>query len=549
MVLQYSSTPTTNPPAGPACAFMYSSDINPNMQKLFTIILFTLFCSIWSNAQPVVKWQATLGGTMNDRAQSFSPTPDGGYIAIGASNSTNGNVTGNHGGTDCWIAKLDSVGVLQWQKALGGTGEDFGTSILPTADRGYIMAGYTSSNDGDVSGNHGQGSNTDYWVVKLDSTGSIQWQKALGGSNIDQATSIRITRDGGYVVAGRTGSGDGNVMGFHGGMDFWIVKLDTLGTVQWQSTLGGGDEDDANSIIQTSDGGYIVAGGSYSANGDVTNNYGAGDVWIVKLDTVGAIQWQKNYGGSGDEQANSIAATADSGYIIVGYTSSNDVDVSGNHGDSDYWLLRIDSVGAIMWQQTLGGPAGEYAYSVAPDPHGGYVMAGVTFSYGGQVTGLHGGSDCWIVKLNDTGTIEWQKALGGTSYDAAYDIQPLSTGGYVLAAYTSSHDGDVTGAHGVDDYWILKLDTGTSTPINVGVPALSPQPTAGLYPNPATGQVTITTSAATIQIEDVLGQSLRRIETSGPSKTIDVTDLSAGVYVVRLISAQGQSSLRLEVVR
>ncbi len=184
---------------------------------------------------------------------------------------------------------------IQWEKALGGTGYDYATSIVQTSDGGYIVAGYSYSNDGDVTGNHGS---ADYWVVKLDNTGSISWQKSLGGSGDDEAASIVQTSDGGYIMAGSSNSNDGDVTGNHGSYDCWVVKLDNTGSVSWQKSLGGTGGDLASSVEQTSDGGYIVAGQSYSTDGDVTGNHGVADCWVVKLDDTGSISWQKSLGGS-----------------------------------------------------------------------------------------------------------------------------------------------------------------------------------------------------------------------------------------------------------
>ncbi len=211
-------------------------------------------------AAPDLVWEMSLGGSSIDNANSIVQTSDGGYIVAGDSFSTDGNVTGNHGGNDDWIVKLDSVGVISWQKSLGGSDIDTASSIAQTSDGGYIVAGSSASTNGDVTGNHG---NTDYWIVKLDSTGAISWQKSLGGSSGDIATSIAQTVDGGYIVAGYTQSKNGDVTGYHDGgtytFDYWIVKLDSTGAITWKKCLGGSAQDEANSIVQTSDGGYIIA--------------------------------------------------------------------------------------------------------------------------------------------------------------------------------------------------------------------------------------------------------------------------------------------------
>jgi len=170
---------------------------------------------------------------------------------------------------------------ITWQKCLGGSSDEFARSVHQTSDGGYIVAGDTYSNNGDVSGNHGE---SDFWVVKLTSTGSLQWRKCLGGGNWDMAYSIQQTSDGGYIVAGMTESNNGDVSGNHGDLDLWVVKLTSTGSLQWQKCFGGSSDDGAYSIQQTSDGGYVVAGGTESNNGDVSGNHGEYDLWVVKLD-------------------------------------------------------------------------------------------------------------------------------------------------------------------------------------------------------------------------------------------------------------------------
>ena len=176
--------------------------------------------------------------------------------------------------------KLDATGNITWQKSLGGTNQDYGYSIQQTTGGGYIVAGYSNSNDGDVTGNNG---GVDCWIVKLDTVGNITWQKSLGGSGFDSAYSIKQTQDGGFIVACESYSNDGDVTGNNGSYDYWIVKLDSGGEITWQKSFGGSEGDAASSIQQTNDGGYIIAGSSYSNDGDLTVNNGLNEHWIIKL--------------------------------------------------------------------------------------------------------------------------------------------------------------------------------------------------------------------------------------------------------------------------
>jgi hypothetical protein len=259
------------------------------MKKILLLLLFILV-GFYSFAQPSINWQKCLGGSIDrEGGLSIQQTADGGYILSGRTESNNGDVSGNQGNSDAWVVKLTSLGVIQWQKCLGGSGPDEGFSIQQTIDGGYILAGRTESSDGDVSGNYG---GSDAWVIKLSNLGAILWQKCLGGSLYDIGSSIQQTTDGGYILAGHTYSSDGDVSGNHGDSDAWVIKLSNLGSIQWQKCLGGSLNDTGSSIQQTTDGGYILAGQTRSNNGDVSGNQGSADAWVVKLSSNLGIEEQ-----------------------------------------------------------------------------------------------------------------------------------------------------------------------------------------------------------------------------------------------------------------
>lgn len=239
--------------------------------------------------------------------------------------------------------KLNPAGGIVTTQVLGGHYHDNAYSISETKDGGYIVAGSTASTDGIFSANHGNGNATfDYYLVKVGNMGGIEWQKIYGGSENDEAYSVQQTTDGGYIVAGYSTAADGDVMGKNVN-DYWILKLKTDGTIAWQKNFGSDGDESANSIRQTTDGGYIILGRTrYSPNGVIDNhNPGTSDFWIVKTDNIGNLLWEKCFGGGSFDDPAAIKQTADGGYITVGSTFSNDADVSGNHGLYDYWMLKL----------------------------------------------------------------------------------------------------------------------------------------------------------------------------------------------------------------
>lgn len=345
---------------------------------------------------------------------------------------------------------------IEWQKSLGGTGSEFLKSIKNTSDGGFVVAGYSHSADGDVTVNHGE---LDYWVARLTNNGSIVWQKSLGGSGEDIANSVNQTSDGGFIVCGSSFSDDGDITDSKGSIDYWIVKLDASGNLVWQKSLGGLSYDYGHDIIQTTDGGFIAIGTCLSIDGDVTGNHGNYDFWVVKLDGSGEIVWQKSLGGSSLDQGLSIAQTTDGGYVVAGSSRSDDGDVSLNQGVDDCWIVKLDPSGNLSWEKSFGGFGEDFAHSIQQTSEGGYVFAGLSSSLNGDVTGNHGGRDVWIVKTDVSGNLIWQKSFGGTMYDSAIDIKESSDGNYIISGYSNSINGDVTENKGEKDFWIIKADT------------------------------------------------------------------------------------------
>ena len=433
------------------------------------LIPFISFAQLQS--PPSIQWAKCFGGSLADGAFYIQNIKDSSYIIAGYSLSNDGNVTNHHGPTilsnfDSWILKINYNGIIQWENSYGGSQEDVAHAIQQTNDGGFIVAGSSNSNDFNVTGHHGDSLTSDYWIVKLDSMGNIQWEKSLGGSNQDVAWAIKQTNDNGYIIAGSSCSTDGDVTGNNdGGCHIWVVKLDSIGNIQWKKIYGGSKDNQAYDIQQTKDGGYIVAGFTESNDGDVTGYHGGmNDYWIVKLNDTGKIEWEKCYGGSNDDYANSIQQTNDYGYIIAGASNSVDSDVTGNHGGYDYWIVKIDSLGNIQWEKSYGGSDEDVAQSIQQTSDGGYIVGGYTLSNDGDITTYYGGlGDYWMLKIDSIGNIQWQKSLGGSNTDGG----PYGAGGniciqqcnnnYLIIGTSLSNNDEVTGNHGNGDIWLVKL--------------------------------------------------------------------------------------------
>ncbi|HLG34353.1 MAG TPA: T9SS type A sorting domain-containing protein [Bacteroidia bacterium] len=521
------------------------------MKKLFALLIIMISSIEVFSQVPAIQWKRCLGGTLHDGAMSIQQTNDGGFIAAGYTYSNDGDVFGNHnttgGGEDIWVVKLDDNGDVQWQKCLGSGNWDGASAIRQTVDGGYIVAGYATSNGGDVSGNHGD----DCWIVKLDDSGTIQWQKCLGGTGVDYATSIQQTPDSGYIVLGTTSSNDGDVTGIHNPSclypDSWFVKLNSSGTVQWKRCLGGDFDDGSYSIIIVSDG-YVFTASTLSNNGDVSGNHSAGyDIWVVKTNFLGVIQWQKCLGGIMNEFTGNIQQTGDGGYILTGASGSNDGDVSGNHGNDDFWVVKLDYNGTVQWQKCLGGTGYDKANSILQTLDGGYIVLGDSWSNDGDITGHHGitlNGDYWVVKLDEYGVMEWQKSLGGTENDYSHSILQTNDGGFLIAGETYSSDDDVVGSHGAFDVWIVKLAP------EVGVEELDSFSSLNLFPNPATSEITVQSGkfkVERIEMYSVVGERIERLTptlSKGEGVRVDVSALPSGIYFVTVTDDAGNRAVR-----
>jgi gliding motility-associated-like protein len=346
---------------------------------------------------------------------------------------------------------------LQWKKSFGGTDFESSQKIRSTADGGYIVVGITFSTDGHITINKGI---CDVWLVKLNANGTMAWQRTYGGSNDDGAYDVQQTSDGGYVMAGYTKSNDGDVTGFRGAIDCWIIKTDANGNVQWQRSMGGTEQEVATAIRQTPDGGYVFTGYTFSANGDVSqhrDNNNKQDYWLVKLDAAGNKIWDKCYGGPDHDFPNDIAITADGGFAVTGYTLQNGLDVTGHKGKRDIWVILTNITGTLLWQRSVGGTEFDISHSITTTNNG-FIISGHTASANGDMQQNKGQTDAVLVQLATDGTVQWVKTYGGSALDVFRQVIP-TTDGYLAIGSAESNDHDVTGAKGSSDFWLVKTTT------------------------------------------------------------------------------------------
>ncbi len=365
-----------------------------------------------------------------------------------------------HETSDNCLIKVSSMYDLpQWQKRYGGSYVDNLRSVIQTDDHGYIMAGTSQSVDGDVSGNYGS---QDWWIVKTDSLGNIEWEQNYGGTERDWVSEIVQTKDRGYIIAGRTYSSDIDVKHNYGASDCWVVKIDSVGKIEWEKCFGGSKEDEARSVIETSDGEYIVVGYATSDDGLVQGSHnaerGLGDIWILKIDKLGNIKWQQCYGGTGRDSPASIEETHDKGFVIAGYTGSMDGDIGARTSSEGIFVFKLDMDGTIVWKKMLGiHNAYTNCYDVHQTSDGGYIVLGYLESFWPDAEIITKERDCWIHKLDKDGNIEWVRLYGGDKDDLGRSICETEDKGFIIVGYSESNPEHKPYSVS-DDLWAFKLD-------------------------------------------------------------------------------------------
>jgi hypothetical protein len=384
---------------------------------LFVLLSLPLIGSVEASS---VMWSRTYGGPGNEEAYALVETSDGGFAIVGQTTSFGASKM------SIWLIKVDASGNMEWDQTYGGRGLELVSSLIATPDGGYAIAGTTES--------FGAG-RLDFWLIKTDEFGDIEWQNTYGGPLTDQAHRLIATSDGGYAIAGSTESFGA------GKKDFWLVKTDASGDMEWSKTYGGADNDAAYALVTTSDGGYAIAG--------YTHTFDAGrlDFWLVKTDAFGNMEWNHTYGGEGREFAKALVETSDGGYAVAGWTG-----LGGFTAVYDFYLVKTDASGNMEWQQNYGGRGMEQASSLVETFDGGFAMAGFTTSFGAINT------DFWLVKTDKFGHVEWNQTYGGIFWDEANALVETSDGGFAIAGGINSWTPAID-----DEFWLVRTEACVNT--------------------------------------------------------------------------------------
>jgi hypothetical protein len=385
-------------------------------RSMKTLIIVIVLWIVVSFAQvPDTVWTKVYGGSDGEIGEEVMQTADSGYAVAGYTYSN--NVFFN----DVFLVKTDANGTATWIREYGGDSVEWGHGFDITSDNGYIITGETWRRGRD---------RRDIYLIKIAENGDSMWTGEYGGAREEIGYSVQQTSDGGYIITGSTKTYGPNTPDYS---NVWLVKTDASGSVDWSQVYGGTYNDFGSSVQQTADGGYIVAGQTYSA----TSQYI--DLWLLKTDANGDTLWTKLYGGASSDGARSVKQIYDNGYIIAGYTSSYGA------GQLDAWLLRTDASGDTLWTRTFGGGSNDFAYSVYQTVDSGFVLCGYTYSFGA------GDQDFYMVKTNADGDLLWSTTVGSSGAERSFSIEQTSDGGYIITGYKWSITNDY-------DVYLVKLE-------------------------------------------------------------------------------------------
>ena len=385
------------------------------------------------------------GGSDEEVAREIIELQDGGFGIVGSTKSTDGDFSNRMGNDwDLFLIKIDEQGEVTWKKTYGGSADDFGFSLVESPEGGFVLVGYSNSQDGDVPTTKGYHDN---WIIRVDAAGAVVWKKSFGYSGHDHAYNVIPTLDGGYFFNGfldvTASNGEGNSgkpskAKRHGVGEFWCHKIDANGNIQWQRYFGGTNNDRSYDAIQTREGNFLIVGTTESNDVDVKNPKGSYDVWVVMVSPFGDMIWENSYGGSLVDEASRVIEDSYGNYRIIGNTHSEDMDVIDSRGSSDVWQIIIDKSGRLIDSYNFGGSEFDRGTSITKGPLGSTFITGYSRSLDGDMYINKGENDIFLMYVPDDGSELKTMILGEEGQDFAYDVLVRRDGGVMLVGQTFS---------------------------------------------------------------------------------------------------------------
>jgi outer membrane protein OmpA-like peptidoglycan-associated protein len=389
-------------------------------------------------------WQKAIGGTGYDTGMRMLPTDHNCFILAGTTGSSDGLGKGNHSADkfDIVVCRVSAEGHVIWKTVIGGSKDEQFSDMQPTSDGGMLIIGTTESTDGDITDNHGK---MDFLLAKVDRLGRKQWVKCFGGVGNDQGLAAIETSDGGILIGGESGSRTGNMTHHIGALDAWIAKLDAAGNVTLEKTFGGNANERITNLMELKKDRFLAVCATNSVDADVKDPLGEKDVWIVCFSKNFDIVWQRTYGGTDFDEVKHVLRARNGDLVLCGTSFSDDIDLEGspNRGQGDSWIFRISETGSLKWSKLFGGARNEGSNRIAQTPDGGFIMVGTSNSLDKIVERNNGLYDGWVVRIDSMGNKLWWYNFGGENFEYLYDVMPLEGGNYLTLGFAESTKGDL----------------------------------------------------------------------------------------------------------
>lgn len=502
---------------------------------------------------------ATFGGSGGEGNSFILPAADSGYYLIGNSSST--DIETINKVDNIYMYKLNSGLEVEWIKAYGGSEYDRVTSVIQSKNNKIVLVGDSKSSDGDIEKNieyH------DIFLMQINSKGEVEWSKSYGGSGGDYSSTGSQTNDGGFVITGTTNSNDITEEPHLGNDDIFVLKVDSLGEQKWVKKFGTLKTDRGTFITQAENGDYLL--GAYSEGSfDSINNFGMNDAWIFRLDSLGEILWTRNYGGKSHDIFKSIISDSNGGFIIVGNSNSDVSDQYIKRHGSSIWVLNIDSAGEVNWSKTFGGSQEDYGVSIINTNNNDFLIVGFITTADGNIRYNIRDGDYYVMCIDSKGALKWVKAFGGTNIDEPTSICKSEDGSFVLSGVTLSNDVDLTSdVDGITDFWVVKFDgesniiqTDTSDAYFTIVDPTQTNTEVGktdestVSPNPTNGIVNINVdcnsnfmSYSVTNLEGVEIINRQNIDNKNSIK-LNLADYPSGIYFVTTVCGSENNTYKI----
>ncbi len=516
------------------------------MKKYMLLGIYSLLSVVGLAQQPVVEWAKTYGGKQWDIGQSIVVTPDNKYVICGGTSSQDNDSLPRPTKLDGLIMKVDSDGKILWQRIYGGNGNDFAAKIIQTLDGGFIIVGNSASNDGIFSTNKG---GYDVWILKLDSLGMFQWQKTYGGTDLDEARSIVQDKKGEFLFIVNTLSKTDDFNENMGQGDVWIVKISSKGDIIWKKRYGGTNGENLHDLVKIDDKSYVAVGETRSTDGDMVNT--KGDI-IIKIDSSGNTLWKKSYGSPENDISyfngyNSVIITKDGSLMALGYAMA--FGIPSLHYSHDYLLTKIDRNGNRIWSKLYGGSKLDVGQNILQLTSGEFIVIGNTYSSDGDIAkgSLHGiEEDIWVLKLDSIGQIIWETCLGGTEDDYPRGSVSTKDGIILITGDTKSSNGTFAKNNGSFDLPLIKL----KDVIKTSVANKTYFNNFKYYPNPVNQHLIIENNTADIlkiKLVNAIGQIIFNKSYNIGTFDIDCSHLPTGFYNL-ILTEQNNNTISKKII-